>query len=159
MTHAPKLRLEPDSGPIAPDAALAEINGLPRLAQLLRDLTAGGGAIPADSKYIEAALRARDLDAIAVRPEQIDALVALGAVARVMVGTTLHLVWEADAGERGGTVPATPSVLNEEDLRFRLDIETDIEHERLLLYRVLLVLELLAGVLVARHFLLGYLQG
>lgn len=49
--------------------------------------------------------------------------------------------------------PVDPGVL--EDQAFRLRLELDMEHERLLLLRVFLVLELLGGLLLLRSWLLG----
>ena len=41
-------------------------------------------------------------------------------------------------------------------MEFQLDLALDVERERLLLYRVVLVLELLAGALLVRQALLWY---
>lgn len=163
MSRKDAIRLEPAARPASEDPALVEISGLPRLAEAIRLLTEDGGAVPADSKLLEAAIRRLGMDDVKVEPEHVDALVALGTLERVMIGRTLHLVWRSDASDDRVHVPRTAgpitSDLTEDDLRFRLDIELDIEHERLLLYRVILILELVAGALLVRQALLWYLQG
>jgi len=60
---------------------------------------------------------------------------------------------------RPDPIEATTQELPADDVEFRLDVSLDIERERLLFYRVILVLELLAGALLVRQMLLWNFVG
>jgi len=57
----------------------------------------------------------------------------------------------------GGPSPRPPAdAISSDELEFRLDVALDVERERLLFYRVVLVLEVLAAALLIRQILLWY---
>lgn len=83
--------------------------------------------------------------------DSLDRLVALRYVRRVFIGSEPHLV----VGDRpvvqrrhSSDVGVFPS---REDELFRLELASDIEHEKVILYRVVLVLEGLAALLLLRQ--------
>lgn len=62
-----------------------------------------------------------------------------------------------DPPTKGGPGPRPPAhELSADELEFRLDVALDVERERLLFYRVVLVLEVLAAALLVRQILLWY---
>lgn len=130
------------------EAAAAAIPVHDALAErILGALTGEGELLPADPALLRAAL---GTDAPTAKvATAVDTLLAEGVVRRLVVGREPHLALSVRARE----LPA-PSKPADSDADFDLEVAVDVEHERVMLYRVLLVLLALGLVALAREWLL-----
>jgi hypothetical protein len=132
-----------------------------------------GGLRRAEPDGAAAGMTAEELEAadVHVSPSQIDALVALGILGRRVTGGAPRVVWLWDgAGEAqaeapgqlaavdaGGTEVAEAGGDAHESEEFLIDVAADQQHERLLMYRVILSFATVAAVLVVREIATGLL--
>jgi hypothetical protein len=138
----------PGTGPIA------QIDQLEAIAATLEQALAGGRSVGDAPASVTEASRRVAPGAPAAAARQIDALVELGILGRVVSAGETRLVWMLDGWARGpaGAAPAADADANEE---FRLDLAIDVERERLLLYRIALVFEIIAAIAIVRQLILG----
>lgn len=127
---------------------------LGRLAVLAQHLAAAlrNGSVVADDPTVVAALVAAEARGDVSR-RRLDALCALGVLGRVESGGATTLVWMRDGwAAHAVAAGAIPDLSSE---AFKLDVAIDVEHERLLLYRIAFVVEVIAAVVIVRQLILG----
>jgi len=97
--------------------------------------------------------------------QQIDALVALGILGRRVSGGEARLVWawdriESGEGEGGGegelgsgtgVVAPESGQVDSRAEEFDVDLAADYEHERLLMYRVIIAFEIVVAIILIRE--------
>lgn len=143
------------SGDRAPNAGpISQIDQLEAIAAPLEGALGGGRSVDDTPESVTEASRRVAPGAPAATARQIDALVELGVLGRVVSAGEARLVWMLDGWARGpaGAAPAPDADDNE---RFRLDLAIDVERERLLLYRIALVFEVIAAIAILRQLILG----
>lgn len=143
----PDLASGPPADPRSELAALAD------LARALGSAIVDG--VPDNPAQVAAMLDDGPGPRAEVTASRLHALVELGVLGRVTSGGTTRLVWTTDGQDTTTLVPAEPAKPDTEE--FRLDLAIDVEHERLLLYRVAFAIELVGAIIIARQFLLGIL--
>lgn len=156
------------------DAALpAELR--PIVAALRRLLPEPGDLLPADDQII-LRLWPRDLEIDCTQvPSLLDRLVVLGVLRRVIIGREAHLCLSRvpNRAKESGPAAATIQISapsqseatqedpqeekNAEHRLFQLQMTADVETERVLLFRVGIVLEFLGLLTLLRQILLWYL--
>lgn len=130
-----------------------EVDALARTAAALEMVLEPGVTVP-DALDVVAARIAERGHQVEVTARQVEALVALGVVGRVTSGGTTGLVWMRD----GWAAYVPPSAADSPELEeFRLELGIDVERERLLLYRIALIFELIAAIIIVRQILVGAL--
>jgi len=158
------------------DNQSTEVDVLSEVVDRIRELSFDNSYLADDPATINAQLQERGLDNIQVGSRHIEALVALGVLGRVISGGRSHLAWMNDGVLKDPpsqsliTVENSSLVDSDQDINkrsekdietndlFKLDVQLDMEHEKLLLYRSLIVVEGIAGLLLLRQMLLWYFQ-
>jgi len=133
----------------------------PLYAALSELITRAEGLAPEDSTVLTKLWPAGFSKPLGTLRSDIERLVHLGLVRRVFIGTEPHLVLpafatqEPVAAERALGVSTDTAKANdpERDV-FELQVRVDTETEGVLLYRVLLVVLVIAGFVAAREWLL-----
>lgn len=131
-----------------------EIGALGGIAGALRRTLIERKSLPADLREVRASVAEVTGERSGITEPQLEALIALGVLGRVSSGGRDSLVWMEDGAP---TVPASPHVVSPgdeeavESEEFRLDLQIDIESERLLLYRVGLAGVATVGVVLLRE--------
>jgi hypothetical protein len=148
-------------------------------------LPAPGDLLPEDPQIVMRQWPGGSGVDLAEVPQRLQRLLALGLVRRVIIGRERHLCLErGDVKSPTAQEPAAPSSpatpnpaapnpatpnpatplpgtspteASEEKRRFRAQLLADVETERVLLFRVGIVLELLGLLTLLRHILLWYL--
>lgn len=83
--------------------------------------------------------------------DALDRLVALRYIRRVFIGSEPHLVVGRRPIVQRRHSPDGEALPSMQDELFRLELASDIEHEKVILYRVVLVLEALVALLLLRQ--------
>lgn len=154
--------------------AFNEVGVLSEVVSNLRALFLDEGYLPDDPGKINSQLTEASLDNTRVTSRHIESLVALGVLGRVIAGGHSYLAW-MDVRHANRSVPAlvkSPDLLPKPEMEiakatetsqavetnelFKIDVELDMEHEKLLLYRSLIVVEVIAGLLLLRQMLLWF---
>ena len=155
-----------------------EVNVLSDVVANLRALSFDEGFLADDPSKINSQLKDAGLDQTEVSSRHIESLVALGVLGRVISGGASYLAWMNERDKDDPIPVLTRSadllsnqekesleVIDAEDKQavetndlFKLDVELDMEHEKLLLYRSLIVVEAIAGLLLLRQMLLWFFQ-
>jgi hypothetical protein len=154
---------EPGSGPAS--AATPARLGVPRdlaapYAALCEVLTQTQGLVPEDPSVLAKLWPpgfAKSLG-LGTLEADIERLVHLGFVRRVFIGTEPHLLLPAapgpDLAKRAEPAPTAAASEDPERQVFELQVRVDTETERVLLYRVLLIVLVIGGFVAAREWLL-----
>jgi hypothetical protein len=136
-----------------------EIAALGRAAEALRLTLAESGPLPDETQAVRTAIGEVTGARAEVTSRQIEALISLGVLGRVVSGGSATLIW-MESGIAGA--PARHDQANEGDQLdgveteiFRLDLAIDVAFEKLLLYRVALVLEAVAAVAIVRQIVVS----
>ncbi|MDH3226266.1 MAG: hypothetical protein OEM67_04155 [Thermoleophilia bacterium] len=155
---APKL---PRNLGLTPGSDFDEIAALGRAAEALRLTLAERGPLPDELAAVRTTIGEVTGARAKVTSRQIEALISLGVLGRVISGGSVALIWM-----ESGSVPATAvgdraregdQLGDVETEIFRLDLAIDVAFEKLLLYRVALVLEAVAAVAILRQIVVSIL--
>ena len=163
MSDAPKgkpdkvVRIYPELS-LGPSGDFDEIGALGQVAGELRRAFVVSPILPSELTELRAAIAAAIGQRAGITGAQVESLIALGVIGRVSSGGVDRLVWMRDgapeAPEATRLVEPAPELVADDEA-FRLDIEIDIESERLLLYRVVLVGLLVIGLVIARDIVMS----
>ena len=133
---APKLRLVP---------VKADAESLQKVEQWL--LRSAPNPAPDDERLLQGLMVGIHVDTATIR-EAVDGLVRRGLLDQVQIGKHVHLI----------RAKRPARVLEEEDPEkvFRVQVQIDLEAEKGLLYRLMIVVEVVFLGLLVREWLLGF---
>lgn len=154
-----KLVSLPRASADAPEKAGLPAELAAALATLRLLLPQPGDLLPEDPQIISRQWPRDSVIDAGLAPRLLDRLIALGQVRRVILGQERYLCLTASREPAPPRVAAQPEGGEdaENQKRFQLQMIADVESERILLFRVGIVLELLALLVLLRHCLLWYL--
>lgn len=145
---------EPVEEASAPEAVL----GLVERSRELRSILELRRTLPDDVGGVRAAIAEQTGEESRVSARDIEALVALGVMARVISGGESRLLWVGGAlapelarDEDEAHARSDENRIEVESDLFRLDLAIDLESEKLLLFRTLMMLELIAAIVLLRQ--------
>lgn len=132
--------------------ASARLAALAKVAEDLRDVMASARALADDIETIDGLVEP-EVDA-----RQVEALIALGLLGRIISGGSSSLVWTGRlVPELQRSAPAAGVDVDKacaESEEFQLDVAADYQHERLLMYRVIVAFETVAAIVLIREIVL-----